>query len=350
MKRKILYFVIGLTILGIFTLQSCKKDEPVKQTLWLAAMPEAPVPAADAIIPFTGSGQQIILQWTGEATNAVKWDVYFGDSEEPDQVATGITANTYTAHVTTGGTYYWQVETTDANDITTRSPVWSFEVNSVPAAPVLTTPLNNAVAVSNTATLNWTCTDPESDDLTFDVYFGKTATPAVAASGVTALTYAPALSPVTTYYWKIVAHDPYGGSSVSPIYSFTTGALPVVKFVAAFNVAENSVQNGAYAYTTAFTKVDNSTIKADNWWDSGWAAVFTLDFVKNTIVMTPFTFVSGASTYIASGSGKINQTTGRIDLVYSVTKNGVLLENGVDVFTLAGKGLYQSPVNKMPKF
>jgi hypothetical protein len=349
MKRKIL-FIITLTILGLFTMQSCKKEAPVVQTFYMAAMPSAPVPAVDAIIPFTGTGQQIVLQWTGSATNAVKWDVYFGDTDAPDLVTSGITVNTYTASITTGGAYFWQVITTDANGKTTKSPVWSFEVNSNPAVPVLTTPANNAIAVSNTATLNWTCTDPEGDDLTFDVYFSKTAIPTVAASGVTALTYTPTLAPLTTYYWKIVAHDPFGGSSVSPIRSFTTGALPVVKFVASYNVAENSVQNGAYAYATAFTKVDNSTIKADNWWDSGWAAIFTLDFVKNTIVMTPFTFVSGATTYIASGSGKINQTTGEIDLVYSVTKNGILLENGVDVFTLAGKGLYQAPVNKMPKF
>jgi hypothetical protein len=223
-------------------------------------------------------------------------------------------------------------------------------VNSNPNVPALTAPANNAVAVSNAVALTWTCTDPEEDELTFDMYFGTSATPGPVATGLTDHTYSPTLAPLTAYYWKIVAHDPYGGKSESAVYKFTTGALPVVKFVAAYNVAENSVQNGAYAYATAFTKVDNSTIQADNWWDSGWAAKFTLDYVKNTIVMTPFTFTSGASTYIASGSGKITQATGRIDLVYSVTKNGVLLENGTEVFTLAGKSLSQSVTNKQPKF
>ncbi len=55
-----------LTVSGLFTMQSCKKEAPVKQTLLVAAMPAAPVPAADAIIPFTGSGQTINLAWEGD--------------------------------------------------------------------------------------------------------------------------------------------------------------------------------------------------------------------------------------------------------------------------------------------
>jgi hypothetical protein len=350
MKRKLLYFVMLVAVLGFVTIQSCKKDEVVVPKEYQAAMPEAPVPAVDGIVPFTGTGQAINLEWTASATNAIKWDVYFGDTETPDQVATGLSTNAYTAHVTKGGTYYWQVVTTDANKVESDSPVWSFQVNSNPAAPALTAPANNATAVSNAASLTWTATDPEDDDLTFDVYFGTTATPAPVKTGVTDLTFTPTLAPSTTYYWKIVAKDPFGGSSTSAVYSFTTGALPVVKFVANFDVAETSVQNGAYAYVNAFTKVDNSTIQATNWWDSGWTAKFVLDFVKNTIVMTPFTAVSGANTYICTGSGKINQTTGEIDLVYSVTKNGVLLENGTEIFTIkTAKSLSMDVVNKQPK-
>jgi hypothetical protein len=222
MKRKIIFFITLLTIFGLITMQSCKKEAAVAPVAVLAAMPASPVPTVDAIIPFTGTGQTINLTWSGTATNAINWDVYFGTSASPDLAASGVTANSYNATITKGGTYYWQVSTTDANKETTTSPVWSFEVNSNPNVPALTAPANNATAVSNTAALKWTCTDPEGDDLTFDVYFGTTATPGAVASGITALTYSPTMDYNTTYYWKIVAHDPYGGTSTSAVNSFKT--------------------------------------------------------------------------------------------------------------------------------
>jgi hypothetical protein len=222
MKRKIIFFITLLTIFGLITMQSCKKEAPVAPTAVLAAMPASPAPAVDAIIPFTGTGQTINLTWTGTATNAINWDVFFGTSSSPDLASSNVTANSYNATITKGGTYYWQVSTTDANKETTTSPVWSFEVNSNPNVPALTAPANNATAVSNKAALKWTCTDPEGDDLTFDVYFGTTATPDAVASGITALTYSPTMDYNTTYYWKIVAHDPYGGTSTSVVRSFKT--------------------------------------------------------------------------------------------------------------------------------
>jgi len=211
-----------LIIPGLFTINSRKKYEQVKPTFYEAAMPDAPVPAVDGIVPFTGSGQKIDLSWTASATNAIKWDVYFGDNDAPDLVASGVTANAYTATVTKGGTYFWQVITTDANMVESDSPVWSFQVNSNPNTPALTAPANNATTVSSTAALTWTCTDPEADNLTFDVYFGTTATPGVVASGITALTYSPTMTYNTTYYWQIVAHDPYGGVSKSAVNTFKT--------------------------------------------------------------------------------------------------------------------------------
>jgi hypothetical protein len=222
MKRKIIFFVTLLTILGLITIQSCKKAAPVATGDRLAAMPASPAPAVDEVVPFTGSGQSINLTWTGTATDAIKWDVYFGTNTAPALAASGVTTNSYSPIITKGGTYYWQISTTDAFNVTTTSPVWSFEVNSNPTVPVLTKPANNATLVSNTAALVWTCTDPESDVLTFDVYLGTTATPGIVASGVTASTFSPTLAYATTYYWQIVAHDPYGGVSTSVVNKFTT--------------------------------------------------------------------------------------------------------------------------------
>ena len=62
-------------------------------------MPAEPLPANEAIIPFTGSGQTINLTWNATATNAISWDVFFGRSSPPAQVATGVTANSYTTQI-----------------------------------------------------------------------------------------------------------------------------------------------------------------------------------------------------------------------------------------------------------
>jgi hypothetical protein len=259
MKRKIIFFVTLLTILGLITIQSCKKAAPVATGSRLAAMPASPAPAVDAVIPFTGTGQSINLTWSGTATDAIKWDVFFGTSASPKLAASGVTSDSYTATITKGGTYYWQVSTTDAFNVTTASPVWSFEVNSNPTVPVLTKPANNATLVSNTAALVWTCTDPESDALTFDVFFGTTATPGVIASGITDTTYSPTMTYNTKYYWQIVAHDPYGGISTSPIQSFTTDVFHPDFSVFTGLSTESSKEFAATNTNTVYLQVNTTT-------------------------------------------------------------------------------------------
>ena len=223
MKVRILFFVTLLALAGIVAMQSCKKDEPVAFKSYVAAIPAAPTPGVGSIIPFTGADQAINLAWTGTATNAPTWDVYFGSASNPALVASGISGNTYTAHVSAGGTYYWRVSTVDVNGIRIDNPVvWSFEVNSNPDVPVLTAPADQATAVSKAIALTWTATDPESDNLTYDIYLGTTAAPGPVATGLTAATYSPTLDFNTTYYWKVVAKDPYGGVNTSAVFSFTT--------------------------------------------------------------------------------------------------------------------------------
>lgn len=330
MKRKIIFFVALLTIFGLFTMQSCKKDTMVKPTPYVAAMPEAPVPAVDAVVAFTGTGQTIPLSWTASATNAISWDVYFGDTPSPDHVATVTNANTYTATVTQGGTYYWQVITTDANNVESDSPVWSFEVNSNPNVPNTPSPAVAATKVSCNPTITWKATDPEGDDLTYDLYLGTTATPTtVVASGLTAATFAvtATLTPNAPYYWKVVAHDPYGGSSVSPVWNFTTGALPINTFVGTFSTDEPAE---AYKYDVAFTFGSASTIKTTNYWNSGWPATFTLDFTKLTYTMTAYTF---SANWTGVESGIIDPVTGTMTGTYTLWLKGVIQEQGVHTYT-----------------
>nr|NQU89168.1 LamG domain-containing protein [Bacteroidota bacterium] len=71
--------------------------------------------------------------------------------------------------------------------------------------------------------LSWTCTDPENDPLTYDVYFGDTETPPQVATGISDTLFTPStLDYNTAYYWKIIAHDDNGNSTEGGVWSFTT--------------------------------------------------------------------------------------------------------------------------------
>ncbi len=329
MKRKLIFFVALLTLLGLFTMQSCKKESPVKTTVFVAAMPSTPTPSADAVVPFTGTGQTINLTWDAKATDAISWDVYFGTKSSPALAASGVTSNAYTATVTKGGTYYWQVVTTDANNVESDSPVWSFEVNSNPNVPGTPVPALNATNVSCNPTIRWSATDPEGDDLTYDLYLGTAATPPPYSAGLTdtSLAITATLLPNTAYNWKVVAHDPYGGVSTSPVWKFTTGALPVAKFVGNYNADEPAE---TYSYGVSFTSPTSTTIKTTNYWNSGWIATFTLDFSKLTYTMSSYTFSTG---WTGVESGIIFPATGKMVGSYTLWLNGVVQEQGVHTYT-----------------
>jgi hypothetical protein len=330
MKRKIIFFVTLLTILGLITIQSCKKAAPVATGSRLAAMPASPAPAVDAVIPFTGTGQSINLTWAGTATDAISWDVFFGTSASPKLAASGVTSNSYTATITKGGVYNWQVSTTDAFNVTTTSPVWTFDVNSNPNVPTSPIPTLNKTGVSCTPTFRWSATDPENDALTYDLLLDVAATPtAVAASGLTDTSYVvtSALTPFTVYYWQVVVHDPYGGQSVSPIWKFTTGALPISAFTGNYNADEPAE---AYSYGVSFAMVTSSTIKTVNYWNSGWSATFTLDFTNLTYKLPLTTFQTG---WTGEEAGIIEPATGKMVGTYTIWQNGAVAEQGVHTYT-----------------
>jgi uncharacterized protein (TIGR02145 family) len=99
--------------------------------------------------------------------------------------------------------------------------------NQPPEPPSNPNPEDGAVNQSIEIDLSWTCTDPESDPLTYDIYFGTEATPSQVTTGQTETFYYPeTLENNTEYFWKIIAHDDQGNTTVGPVWSFTTMAEP----------------------------------------------------------------------------------------------------------------------------
>jgi hypothetical protein len=102
-------------------------------------------------------------------------------------------------------------------------------VNHAPTAPSNPNPANGATDVPVQPTFTWDAsTDLDNDPITYDVYLGTSSNPPKVASDLTSNSYTPyqpgdpdSLLPLTHYYWRVVAKDPFVGTS-SPIWSFTT--------------------------------------------------------------------------------------------------------------------------------
>jgi len=97
-------------------------------------------------------------------------------------------------------------------------------VNNPPITPGDPVPTDGATDVDINADLSWNCSDPEGDNLTYDVYFGtNSSAPPKVSSKQSNMTYNPDLLEFnTTYYWKIVAWDEYDAKTPGPIWNFTT--------------------------------------------------------------------------------------------------------------------------------
>ena len=97
--------------------------------------------------------------------------------------------------------------------------------NQPPNVPSDPNPVDGETDVNLDADIFWTCSDPEEDPLTYDVYFGTISHPPLVSSNQTANFYDPgALEYDTTYYWMIIAWDDFGSSTEGPIWSFSTGS------------------------------------------------------------------------------------------------------------------------------
>lgn len=127
MKRKNMFFVIGLMVISLITIQSCKQDEPTVQTQFTNTIPTvvAPVASADGTV-FIAS-DSILLKWSSDNKGAAnKWNVYFSSTKSPALYKSNINVSEIKVPVADGITYYWKVESTDLMGVTTTSPTFTF--------------------------------------------------------------------------------------------------------------------------------------------------------------------------------------------------------------------------------
>lgn len=203
----------------------------------------------------------------------------------------------------------------------------TFTIYNAFTEPTVAAPVDGATIkiTGTTVDLKWATTDKDGDTPVSDVYFGTNSKPVLYKAGATGLTLTVPVVLGATYYWHVTMKDANGVLTYSPTWSFTIFE-PVSIYVGDFNCDEPAED---YSYDVSFTKGDATSVITGNYWNSGWAAIFTLDFTKLTYTMPLTTW----SNYSAIESGTINATTGKMVGNYIIYYKGKSIEEGVHTYT-----------------
>jgi hypothetical protein len=162
--------------------------------------------------------------------DVLSYDVYFGDSSNPPLVASDVAGTSYNPGLLDFNTkYYWKIVAKDTQGASTAGPTWYFTTkdNNAPNSPSDPDPENGETDIPINTCIKWTGDDPDGDDVTYDVYFGKHGEDLLlVSSNQTSKKYCPdeVLEFETQYDWKIIVWDIYGYSTVGPAWYFTTEA------------------------------------------------------------------------------------------------------------------------------
>ena len=155
--------------------------------------------------------------------------------------STRTTASQAISGLAVGTTYYWRVNAKNVAGTSAYSIVWSFTTIAVPAAPVLTAPVNAAVNQPTNPTLTWNSV-AGADTYRLQVSTVNTFATTVYndSTRTTALQAISGLAVGTTYYWRVNAKNVAGTSAYSTVWNFTTVTPPLAPvLVAPVNAAVN---------------------------------------------------------------------------------------------------------------
>ncbi len=192
------------------------------------AAPSNPSPSnGQANVPVSSA-----VSWQGSDPDGdpLTFDVFFGTVNPPPFVRNQTTlVYDPPGDLAEGTTFYWRIRARDDHDHLTFGPVWSFttiETNQPPAVPSGPSPADGQSDVGLNTDLSWQAsTDPDGDQVVYDVYFGTSSNPPLAASNRSGTSYdPPPLQNSTIYYWRIVAKDNFDNQSSGPVWSFVTVA------------------------------------------------------------------------------------------------------------------------------
>lgn len=121
--------------------------------------------------------------------------------------------------------------------------------NHTPNTPDNPSPSNNATNQTIAAQLNWSGGDLDPADIVrYDIYFGTSSTPPLAASDLQNTSFNPgSLQHNRFYFWKVVAKDQSGATAIGSVWSFITAGEPAPASPSNLGVSGASNANQAYS-------------------------------------------------------------------------------------------------------
>jgi uncharacterized protein (TIGR02145 family) len=97
--------------------------------------------------------------------------------------------------------------------------------NEPPTEPTCDFPENNSLVEPTLVTLDWSCSDPDADQLKFDIYFGTSQDPPLYAENITnGYLKHPTTEPNSTFYWRVSAYDGFNPRVYSQVFKFSTNS------------------------------------------------------------------------------------------------------------------------------
>lgn len=182
----------------------------------------------------TGVVTNTLISWmySDPISDDITYDIYFekDDMTPNDLISEGLSLTYFDPGPLLSNTeYYWQVIATNEYGDTTIGPVWHFMTNQPPSEPTDGFPLVFSTRVSTDTVLSWNSTDPDGDNITYDVYFAANDYDllSLVSSNQDLSVYDPGILEIgTRYYWQIIATDEHGLSTTGNVWYFTTSYPP----------------------------------------------------------------------------------------------------------------------------
>ncbi len=239
-----------------------------------------------------------VLSWTS-ANNAASYELHVSTSGTftPLFVArSGISAPTYTVGgLAANTTYFWRVRSANGGGTSAWTQARSFttvRLDSTPAPPALSAPLNGSTGISTNPLLSWTAVPGA---VSYRVQMDRTGnftSLSVDRSGITGPSVIiDGLTGDATYYWRVNATSAIGTSQFSAVYRFTTFALPPT--LSANLVANPNFENGTSDWSFVSNGAGGFTVNAPGYRKATSAKVYltqsgpTILLYQNNLVLSP---------------------------------------------------------------
>lgn len=229
------YYTIftGMVVFLLLVAGGCKKEG--KNT-------ENHLPLADFTVAPTRGNLNTVFDFDASSVSdnedpvsnlEVRWDWTHNKSYDTDYSTTKTASYQYGSV----GVYFPMLEVRDTHGMTDTIKKMVVVVNDLsnmpPDIPEYITPPEWQTWMDSTIDFKWTCTDPENDPLSFDIWIGQSRTSlAIARSGITTYNLVDGVKvfEVTLngfafdrdYFWQIGAKDTAGNYTVGIISKFTT--------------------------------------------------------------------------------------------------------------------------------